>query len=199
MGSAVHLINPQQAANGLLEGATVILALATILLAWVAHRTRQDASDTARRQLRAYMGVAVQNEINIDNTADYIDIRLVFHNYGATPAYRVHYRGKLEIVNSSTNPDHFEIDVDNTIEYAPRVIQPGAEFGYVARLSINEAQRRKVKIGNEERLYLWGALIYWDAFEMKRYNKFRFYFGGDECVRAKRMFWDGEPDANQAN
>ena len=29
-----------------------------------------------------------------------------------------------------------------------------------------------------------GVLIYWDAFEAKRFDKFRFYFGGDECVRA---------------
>jgi hypothetical protein len=176
-----------------------LLFLATAWLAWVTWLLVKGADKTAERQLRAYMGVTAASEIDIDATADYIDVRLIFHNYGATPAYRVHYRGELQIVNSSVASGFFQIDIDRIFEYAPRVIQPHAEFGYVARLTIDPAERARVKIGTEQRIYLWGVLIYWDAFEAKRHTKFRFYFGGDECVRARRMFWAGEKDANQAN
>ena len=174
-----------------------LLFLATAWLAWATWQLVKGADKTAERQLRAYMGVGIESEIDIDAAIDHIDVKLTFHNYGATPAYRVHYRGELKIVDSSVTPDFFEINIDKI--YAPRVIQPHAEFGYVARLPITREERGRVKTGNEQRIYLWGVLVYWDAFGVKRFNKFRFYFGGDECVRARRMFWAGKQDANEAN
>jgi hypothetical protein len=183
----------------ILAAATGVMAIATICLGGISLWQAHISSDTAHRQLRAYMGVKVENEILIDASDDHIDFRLVFHNFGETPAYRVHFHGDVRLLDDPLEPNVFNIDMDKSPEYAPRVIQPGDNFRYVARLNITKEQRECIKAGNEQRIYIWGVLRYWDAFKEMRYNKFRFYFGGEECARAKSMFWAAEKNANQAN
>jgi hypothetical protein len=200
--------------NGLLAITTIVLAAIAIWQAVISRQqavisrdSRDIASDTAHRQLRAYMGARVDDDIQIDGKGEYLDFKILFRNDGETPAYRVHYVGRAEILKYRPKPEDFKVEemirrmddyyAQTHTVYAPRIIPRGGEFGYPVRLSIDDNQRAQIKLG-DERIYVWGVLRYWDAFDKKQQTKFRFMFGGSDCLRYNKMFWGEEPDANEA-
>jgi hypothetical protein len=165
---------------------TIVLTVITLVLAICALWQL----GISRRQIRAYMGVSVENELSIVETPGYIDVSIVFHNCGATPAHEVYYHGHLSIFdyplkgNEFVTPKKFD-----EVIYAPKIIQANGQFSWMVRGPLKPEEITAIKDGTKERLYLWGELRYRDSFWKRHHTKFAFMFGGPDSIAAKRMQW----------
>jgi hypothetical protein len=165
---------------------TVVLAIATLALAigalW--------QLTISRRQLRAYMGVGAKDELSIIDPPGYIDVSIVLHNYGVSPAHQVYYYGKLSVFDYPLKGNEFKTpEMFNKEIYSPRIIYPGGEFSWMERKQLAPEEIDEIKRGTEKRLYLWGELRYRDVFRRRHFTKFAFMFGGPHCISAKKMEW----------
>lgn len=163
-------------AEAIIAAFTIILALSTIFL-WVATRDLViNTENTARRQLRAYVFV-VQVEI-VDMGTPNVNAAVKIRNTGQTPAYDV---------TVSTGANAF--NVPGNVTFTPTPIGPNSSrfvFGpdglgryNIPLQSIIGAANRiaAIKTGNGA-LYVWGEILYKDAFGKGQYTRFRHMIGG---------------------
>ncbi len=110
-------------AEGIIAGFTIILAFATIFL-WAATRDLvKDGRETAKRQLRAYIGVHKMKATieSIEGSDVKVVVSIILKNFGQTPAIVDHVHAQTEFVAAKTgfaalNTDRREILPDAEIE-----------------------------------------------------------------------------------
>jgi hypothetical protein len=132
------------------------------------------AKDTSKRELRAYV---FMEGGEVPNNAGFFT-RLFLRNNGQTPAYNV-----VVLISEDIFPTG-EQDVFPIIP--PRnppstVLQP-QEYRAFTFPAPNPTDRRLVELG-KSMYFIWGEVLYTDAFGTDHHTKFRFYVGGDGRVR----------------
>jgi hypothetical protein len=132
--------------------------------------------DTAQRQLRAYMGVS---KIFLNLAIPTIPQGSVeVKNFGQTPAYKVRQwigitMGRYPLTSPLQKSPHIQASV--------AVVSPGVSHASV--VSLKKAVPENVVIGTlETTVYVYGEVIYEDAFGEERHTEYRFIYGGPESV-----------------
>jgi hypothetical protein len=185
--------------------ATKTLASAAVDHAGHADRAASIMSDTAKRQLRAYI-LGNGGSIQITGTSGHsfprhdprppadieITATFVIKNFGMTPAYEFTVWRAVNLWSAKA-PQYGEIG--ETI--GKDIVGPGTEVSIVARLILTPDDYVAVKSGAKE-IYSWGRADYIDAFKEKRY--FRFYqVNGREHPTEQGWFLEPADKPQEAN
>jgi hypothetical protein len=169
--------------KGVVAGFTVVLAISTIGL-WLATNRLWDAgerqlghlSDTAERQLRAYI-MAIRGRVKTFEIGKPVKVQATFKNTGQTPAYEV--EAILGIIADDVPTEQsFEI---NWSDHSPHkgVTGSGETFSSFVGLTdpLTQDQHDAI-IAGEAAVWAFGRARYRDAFGATRHTKFRFIFTG---------------------
>lgn len=148
------------------------------------------ASDTARRQLRAYIDVT---DVRLDcpncgkskgglippkKGAPEFRLILKVKNFGVTPAYQVRAcHGAYMTARDSFPPDDFPYNCGEFCETCPPItIGPGAETPIVLNLPRDEVLMASFGL---KRMFNFGKITFNDTFSTARKHSFCWFFQGD--------------------
>lgn len=156
---------------------TLGLLIATLLLWWVTRKMVVGADETAKRQLRAYVGVEsvkIQNEKRTNGGVDqyvYVEAR----NFGQTPASHCSYwldisSQRLPLLTELTKSDSVQ---DSSIG----VVAPTGKFRARTELPLLENDG-EINAGRSA-MYLHGQFHYADVFGRRHTTNFRFMRRGE--------------------
>jgi hypothetical protein len=162
------------------------------------------ARDTAQRQLRAYISVAVEKHPDLNESGP-PNVVLLFKNTGQTPAFKVEVRSVGSILAGSdialTEAElkiiHAALD---RLKKYESVIFPGQEFRQSPEpgtgIPMNNEQKIAVSMGAMT-LWINGEVTYTDAFGFPRFTRFRLFINGASGNRYNKLLWAGA--GNDAN
>jgi hypothetical protein len=169
---------------------TLVLTLSTIGLWAQTERLARGGEETAKRQLRAYLMVQ-SKELGVFDD-DEIPTEFVFEmtNVGQTPAKIISIMRDINIFDSG----HRELPEGHKDFYLPHHFpntnQPlfaGGVRRFSARKSdLTKDQKGLIKKG-EKLLFIWGSVLYRDAFDREWLTNFRYAYGGEEAARRKGL------------
>lgn len=181
---------------------TEVLAWFTGLLALVsatqiaflikADKTARTAADAAKdavvlsgkaaeRQLRAYLSINPDTIPKLDS--DDPTVEIIIKNTGETPAYKIGSWVSIEI--APYPPTALAVRDGQKRSTLPKS-NHHRMFTNLER-PLTDAEKVAILDGSHVRLYVWGAVNYTDAFDVPRFNHFRFEFGGSDALRHSRM------------
>lgn len=128
---------------------------------------------TARRQLRAYVTNLMDN--HPQRTDAGYDITMGIHNYGETPAYKVHGWSQFKVITKDEWGTYKFAKAPWRID-APRFTAfPDRSYAHGNDIKLSTAEVGSICEG-ESRLYLWGEIRYRDTFGKRKWSRFRVYF-----------------------
>lgn len=141
----------------------------------------RDSQGNSERQLRAYVGIAAHA---IENVADgsVPKVTLVFKNFGQTPAKDIRYWLNSKFGEFPAQP----FKPEKFILFPTDVF---SAFWTIGKL--NAADMEGLKTG-QRLLYVYGEITYLDAFNNKRWTKFRLFYGGDALMSIGRLGYAAE-------
>lgn len=150
-------------------------------------------SDTAKRQLRAYMSAA-ESRLDDFETDKVARSFIVFRNTGQTPAYDVRSRVALRFVNTPVT----DFDLVLTGEESSSSIGPGLDIhpGISLPAMITSSHMSDFYSGKKE-CWFYGWVKYRDAFGEQRETNFR-YFLDMESALSGRFAWSVATEGNDA-
>jgi len=162
---------------------TVVLAVATIALALFSLCQVVIMSRSARRQLRAYVFVSTA-EIDIDDPQN-LRASVSIKNSGQTPAYDLINRGGVTIgevpLREALRPRDREASLSKS------ALGPGEVLGkYFGTRPLTPDERAAVRSGSHA-IYVYGEILYRDAFGRRRYSRYRFMHGGEAPIRHRHL------------
>ena len=164
-----------------LAGFTGILALSTVGL-WVATQSiLRDASDTSRKQLRAYLFIEVCFFEKILN--DSFTIVLNIKNFGQTPASKIRVFGQAR---PFPDPKTQNFILKEPIDYR---ITLGPNAGYSHAIEVTKVSPEGINaitMGVDE-VYVWGIIYYTDCFGVDQKTPFRLLQHGPAKDGANRF------------
>jgi hypothetical protein len=147
------------------------------------------ASATAKRQLRAYLGITIVT-FECPNCLDKrwtppkrglpeVVMITKVKNFGATPAYQVHTCTGLYLAESGGfPPDDFTYDCGEFCKTCPRsTIAPGEEATIVIEI---DAKSVMLSARNLNRMFNFGTISFVDTFGQERNLPFCWYYQGDQ-------------------
>lgn len=170
---------------------TLVLAVGSLFLWLSTRRLVRVAKDTAERQLRAY--------VHIEHTGwapptgrPGQSVLLTIKNYGTTPAYHVEMFVNIKVIIESGR--QFP---DAARQRGTSIMAPGQIERVVEKISPDiSAEVRKDIEEFRAALYVWGTILYRDAFSAARTTKFRFRSIGDDIVSGD---FETDEEGNEAN
>jgi hypothetical protein len=159
----------------LMFAATVLLFVATLGLWLATVRLVRSAEKTAERQLRAYVGITEATVSNF-GIGKNLKVSMTIKNSGQTPAYRVakHYSimggeyprkdplPRIDVRGHFSTLGPGEIHI---LEFAMQVPLPGSACAQITN--------------GDAAIYVWGRVMYEDAFGYNRETHFAYIFGGE--------------------
>ena len=173
----------------------IVGVLGTILYS---HLTLRHSSLTTRRQLRAYVSVAIGQSFNQGGKARLrFEFRPTITNNGQTPAYRLQVASDIRIL---PNPLPDDADLSLTTHGPGSVITLGAQQNIYTpvimkgRLSL--AELREVYKGDKRRLYVFGRVTYEDTFGDSHTTHYCFWIG---LFVRRRPVWNSTAVHNAAD
>jgi hypothetical protein len=163
--------------------ATASLALITLTLAFFTFRLWSGAEKTAKRQLRAYLGVAFNFRPHCESGEKFRTAMFV-PNCGQTPARETLIKGWLKVMPTKlTMDDVISAMVDGSAtedSEAPVSCYPGDNQRLFPTLRSDEPATADViaaiQSGIEQRLYAVGTIEYYDVFGEKHHTAFCAYY-----------------------
>jgi hypothetical protein len=185
-------------------------ALATAVSIWAVYILRKTLEETRRAVKSTDDAVTITREIGEKQLRAYITIptatvggpdkpvvTINFKNSGQTPAYDVR-------VWADSRYHRFPLSIDlPEPEREPRkgiaVLGPGDPYTLVvdAARGFSNGERMAIQSG-EAAIYVFGEILYRDAFKEKRFYRFRMFYGGDAGVNGGG-FMSAHEDGNEAN
>jgi hypothetical protein len=163
--------------NGLITAtATALLAFITWRLSALAH----EQSVTTRAQLRSYVFVSLAEFAHPPN--DEIqpwDLRLVFKNYGETPAYNAVVYLDFAISDPKDDGVSWASSATARVSEGINHIPPSEIHTAHKPELINGIHNYRGLSAAGKRAYIWGRLEYFDAFGTPHFTKFQMvhFFG----------------------
>ena len=170
----------------LLVVVTLVLALATVALWRATTELVTGEHNTAKRQLRAYIGVAI-GRVEKFSSSTLVEGSVIVKNFGQTPAYNL-------VQTSVLLPARFPFvgSVGELLSNAGpaktlALLNPMQDFlaGGISQRLYTDDEISKINDGREWRLYLVGTITYRDAFGEPHYTNFCFDHSG-ETIRTNR-------------
>lgn len=152
---------------------TALLFVATIALWWSTRRLVRGADETARKQLRAYVGIECCQVITKDLGNTFV-VEVRIKNAGETPARDVHHFITAEILTPfgerlEFNPPGRNMGIVPLAPGMSHVLETPIAIGGPAGVPSIEASRRAI--------FTWGRVNYWDVFGKEQHVMFRFRSG----------------------
>jgi hypothetical protein len=166
---------------------TFCLAAATFAL-WLATRDLVTGeSETSKRQLRAYIGVAV-GRIEKFGSSTPVEGSVIVKNFGQTPAYDLTQIAAI-LVESLPFTGPFADLLPGRTGPPKRIalLNPTQDFlaGAAGAKPFTDAEVVSINDGNKFRLHLFGKITYLDALKERHYTNFCFDYTG-EMIRTNR-------------
>jgi len=165
----------------------------------IAERTAASMEDTARRELRAYIGVTVYAPPKLV-VGQRAELAIRIDNFGQTPARKTITWGAARIFPYPPVPnmDFSEITPTGDPE-ALLSCYPGSDGGIkdlvLTREPLTAEEGAAISVGTSERLYGYGTVYYEDVFKTTHHTEFCFIVGGD-TARFSYLYSDQHNDAD---
>jgi hypothetical protein len=152
----------------------VITAVATATAAWYTRREAMSSVDNGRRQLRAYV-FPDQASLIWGGTAKPTVAEIVIKNSGQTPAYRLSTAATIGVRG-------YPLADDIPVPPLPpnrTVVPPAGGYTLSAGMEkpLTSDQLKGIQKGNQA-VYVFGSIVYADAFGECRMTQYRFYYVG---------------------
>lgn len=163
---------------------STVLVLAALYLAF---RSNWIARDTAKRQLRAYIGVEPKGVYERD-AHGFTVVPIYVHNFGGTPAYHVTIHSWFSLEDS---PMDFAPELQNrqqpeSCDPTEITLPPGdGEHVYISMPFSPTDEVMKAIARKQMAIIHYGFVVYADAFEEPRYTDFAHYHRGEELSDAE--------------
>jgi hypothetical protein len=152
---------------------TTLLAIFTILLWLVTERTLRHAERSSERQLRAYLSLDLKIDPIVADSK--VQIWAVVVNRGQTPAYKCCNWNSMKIFSVTENPA-LPFNTPTTPR-ATITINPSHDMkAPLQGITISAEQIASIQ-AEANRIYVWGELLYQDAFRKDRKVTFRAMIG----------------------
>jgi hypothetical protein len=176
--------------------ATVLLALSTLFLWFTTSDLVKEAERTARRQLRAYVGVILPSGSVVHPTpGQRLSSRIVIKNFGQSPAYEV-------VINAAIVPDSFPLIGDlPAFDRTPSrtgsrtILHPDqtTDTGGFSKEPLAQEEFGRLRTEHEtRRLYFYGEVTYRDIFKKQHTTRFRLHTpAGNADVKQWLYAYDG--------
>lgn len=164
--------------NEILAAFTIVLAVATIFLWFTTSDLVRGAENTARRQLRAYVGI---EHVTLRKVAagQKPEITVRLKNFGQTPAYNVVHWMDMAVADIGTT----KLVVDRKEGDDRTIIDPSHGFSVRSTRENNLTVEEAIAIfDDEKRLYFTGRIRYKDAFGRRRKTYFRLETHGKALI-----------------
>jgi hypothetical protein len=178
----------------------LITAFGTILLSVITFGLILAAVDqqrTTRAQLRAYVAVdggsATLKHVVVNGSRDeFIEALVAIKNFGVTPAYN--YRSWVRIALCSPNRPPFE---QRSEGLGGGIIGPsnGMEIP-VQHYPLSASELAEIR-AKSLRIFVWGEILYTDAFNVRRY--YRFYLRNAKEIPGKGWPLENADKFHEAN
>ncbi|HXQ53805.1 MAG TPA: hypothetical protein VN802_22125 [Stellaceae bacterium] len=155
------------------------LVLMTGFLAAAAFWQGAIARDVARRQLRAYVTGAPLFTFAFDEKTRPA-VRVSLTNSGQTPAHHLRERYKVDLLSHPPGPG-MNLPIITSEFSAPMVLHPKGEpffFRAICDRDFTEEEISRIRDGSA-RIYIYGELIYCDAFNTERHTRFFYSITAD--------------------
>jgi hypothetical protein len=173
---------------------TIVLAVATIALAVFSLLQAVIMRRTARRQLRAYVFITTAEIGDIDDSQN-LHASVSIKNSGQTPAYDLINRGAITIREARLRGDLWPEDKEASL--SKTALGPGEVLGkYFSARPLTTEERAAVRSGTHA-IYVYGEILYKDAFRRRRHSRYRFMHGGEAAIRSRQLVICDE--GNEAN
>jgi len=167
---------------------TTLLAIITGFVAWIAGNQYR----TTRAQLRAYLHVDKVQIIHPPDVAPgETGVILYVKNFGSTPASSVEIFVKIQLFTGATKTFSEPVRQPGRSLMAPAQTEHVLEkidFSITPDVSVDISERRSA-------LYVWGKILYIDAFDTRRFTKFRFLSTGEGF---RRNGFETDEEGNEA-
>lgn len=141
------------------------------------------AEKTARQQLRAYLSVTIGSAVYQDSAKRLrFEAKPMIINAGQTPAYKVRYESKAEIIPDSLVTG-YSFTPPSTSQMSQSSIGP-RENRYMSAIVQNTVPKKDIKAikdGNGQALWVWGVVHYEDIFGDPHFTEF-----------CQRLVWLGD-------
>jgi hypothetical protein len=150
-------------------------AVGIVAALWLTVDSNRIARDTAKRQLRAYLGIeSCVLEALDDGTGFIITAHLL--NAGQTPAYKVRLMAETFGAEYPLKHQRPFLPVGNGYE-SP--VNPSTKISWAGKTtSIAMARDMEYVLAGKEGVYIQGVCEYFDAFNERHETRFRYVFGG---------------------
>jgi hypothetical protein len=149
---------------------------------------------TARRQLRAYVFVTTAEIGDIEN-AQNVRASVSIKNSGQTPAYDLINLGAVTFRDVGLKGDPWPEDRDASLSKSS--LGPGEVlWKHFGARPLTSEERAAVRSGTHA-VYVYGEILYRDAFGKRRYSRYRFMHLGEAAVRNRQLVVCEE--GNEAN
>lgn len=164
--------------------ATILIAVFTGGVFVFTARMWWTARDTAKRQLRAYMGVSEEMHVPGGKIGGHgkVTFQPFMKNYGSTPAYNVWVEGNAGIFKKSEIGPSFHYRIKKTPNPSKGTMSPG-QTNYIVCETEEDISDQTIKGINfsDDALFVYGTVHYNDAFTKPRKTNFCFEikFRGD--------------------
>jgi hypothetical protein len=171
---------------------TFFLFISTFKLWTATEKLVKGAEETAKRQLRAYVGF-IRGEINLKESGEalaWID----YQNAGQTPAHDVTLWIETAVLSVTPSEQEFKISGD---EGKGGVMVPGSILR--RHKLVTDSYLMDALEKDEQRIWVWGEIKYLDVFDEPCCFQFRFWAGKkrDRTDESElQIYWPLIPDLN---
>jgi hypothetical protein len=158
--------------------------------------------ENAARQLRAYLGVAIGHAIYQETSNNKrFEALPILINYGFSPAHKVAYWARAEILPFPLPPD-FDFTQRSELASFAFTLHPRQELilnAFVDGL-VDESEVEDIKRGDNKRLTIYGTVFYEDIFGLRRQTNFcqsiRWITAADGSSRVAGTYHNRHNDAD---
>jgi hypothetical protein len=150
------------------------VARAVEVSASIAQESSATLKDVTARQMRAYLSVLVHGGSYQERSRNIkFEARPALINTGHTPAHKVTYRAKADVLPFPLADDYVFSDPEDTLRSAA-VLGPQQNFvlNAIVESLYEEEDVENIKRGRGRRVFIWGTVSYEDVFGVGRITNF---------------------------
>lgn len=165
---------------------TGILAAFTALLWGATYCLVRNAKDTAKRQLRAYVNVAIVKMVNAKRDG-FIrqQVHIELKNFGQTPAQNIRLWREMDI-RELPLVGNLERTTTRTVQHG--VLAPSDVYKSIQDTPLFDSADGAEVHERKKALYVWGELRYDDAFGDERITYFQYVYTGADWLSDGEMY-----------
>jgi hypothetical protein len=175
--------------NRLVGWSTVTLAFVTTILAIFTYKLWSATKDTAKRQLRAYVFMKLEDGQDMFyNPNGCLSIALITKNFGQTPAYDISCTLQMALHKfplTTTLPHHKYEQIASKSPLAPTdKVYHGITLGD----KLTQGELDNILAGKAA-IFIWGEVIYFDAFKTRQKSSLCLYSIGEGFVNGRLAYY----------